>query len=305
MLTIAFHPNYILEVPANHRFPMSKYSELRLRLVQEGIVDEINFFEPNILEEGTFAEAHTVDYIERMKTGRLTPKEMRAIGFKYSPELINREMTIASGTVVGALHALEEGKVSMNIAGGTHHAYTDRGEGFCILNDQATAAKFLVNHDYASKVAIIDLDVHQGNGTAEICQNDDRIFTFSMHGEKNYPFKKEKSDWDIGLENNTSDATYLNILKNSIETIFEKFQPEFIFYQAGVDVLKTDKLGHISLSIEGCQKRDEMVIKKCFEQNIPMQISMGGGYSPDLEDILIAHLNTFKTVQEQLHNYSN
>ena len=300
MLTIAFHPNYILEVPANHRFPMSKYSELRMRLVKEGIVDEESFFEPNVLEEGTFAEAHAVEYIERMKTGRLTAKEMRAIGFKYSPELIVREMTIASGTVVGALHALEEGKVSMNIAGGTHHAYTDRGEGFCILNDQATAAKFLVNHDYVSKVAIIDLDVHQGNGTAEICQNDDRIFTFSMHGDKNYPFKKEESDWDIGLENGTSDTTYLNILKNALDTIFEKFKPEFIFYQAGVDVLKTDKLGHLNLSVEGCHKRDEMVINKCFKHQIPMQISMGGGYSPDIEDILKAHLNTFKIVQSQL-----
>ena len=300
MLTIAFHPNYILEVPANHRFPMSKYSELRMRLVKEGIVDEESFFEPNVLEEGTFAEAHAVEYIERMKTGRLTAKEMRAIGFKYSPELIVREMTIASGTVVGALHALEEGKVSMNIAGGTHHAYTNRGEGFCILNDQATAAKFLVNHDYVSKVAIIDLDVHQGNGTAEICQNDDRIFTFSMHGDKNYPFKKEESDWDIGLENGTSDTTYLNILKNALDTIFEKFKPEFIFYQAGVDVLKTDKLGHLNLSVEGCHKRDEMVINKCFKHQIPMQISMGGGYSPDIEDILKAHLNTFKIVQSQL-----
>lgn len=299
MLQIAFHPNYVYPVPEGHRFPMLKYQRLPELLMDEGIVKMDAFFEPNILEEGTFAEAHDISYIEKLKNGRLTDKEMRVIGFHYSPELIDREMTIASGTVVGALHALEN-KVAMNIAGGTHHAYSDRGEGFCILNDQAVAAKYLLNHGFVNRVAIIDLDVHQGNGTAEICAGDDRIFTFSMHGEKNYPFRKEQSDWDIGLEIGTTDGTYLNILKDALTKIFNEFKPDFVFYQSGVDVLETDKLGHLSLTINGCKRRDELVISKCEELKIPMQISMGGGYSPDLDKILEAHLNTYRVAQEYL-----
>ncbi len=299
MLQIAFHLNYVYPVPEGHRFPMLKYQKLPELLMDEGIVQMDDFFEPNILEEGTFAEAHDISYIEKLKNGRLTDKEMRVIGFHYSPELIDREMTIASGTVVGALHALEN-KVAMNIAGGTHHAYSDRGEGFCILNDQAVAAKYLLNHGFVNRVAIIDLDVHQGNGTAEICAGDDRIFTFSMHGEKNYPFRKEQSDWDIGLETGTTDSTYLNILKNALTKIFNEFKPDFVFYQSGVDVLETDRLGHLALTINGCKLRDELVISKCQECEIPLQISMGGGYSPDLDKILEAHLNTYRVAQKYL-----
>jgi len=298
MIQIAYHPNYHHPVPENHRFPMAKYSELPKRLIAENIFDEKHFFQPNKLEEGVFCEAHKVEYIQRMLSGRLTDKEMRAIGFKYSLELIDREMAIASGTVVGALHALEENTVSFNIAGGTHHAFTDRGEGFCIINDQAVAANYLINHFYIKKALIVDLDVHQGNGTAEIFQNNKLVYTFSMHGEQNYPFRKEYSDLDIPLASGTKDDEYLSVLESNLNEILDDFKPDFVFYQAGVDVLESDKLGHLSLSIEGCKLRDRLVFEACKKRKLPMTVCMGGGYSENLETILEAHLNTFKEVKK-------
>ncbi|MCL4154281.1 UNVERIFIED_CONTAM: hypothetical protein GTU68_008621 [Idotea baltica] len=186
----------------------------------------------------------------------------------------------------------------MNIAGGTHHAYADRGEAFCMLNDQAIGARFLQNNKLANKILIVDLDVHQGNGTAKIFQEDTSVFTFSMHGKSNYPFKKEESDLDIPLENNTDDTTYLKILKKTLPKLIDNQKPDFIYYLCGVDVVASDKLGKLGMTLEGCKERDRFVLEMCKQYNIPVMCSMGGGYSPDIKTIIEAHANTFRLAQE-------
>jgi acetoin utilization deacetylase AcuC-like enzyme len=186
----------------------------------------------------------------------------------------------------------------MNIAGGTHHAYTNRGEAFCLLNDQAIGSRYLQYKDLAKKILIVDLDVHQGNGTAEIFQNDDSVFTFSMHGKNNYPFKKEQSDLDIALENDTDDVSYLKLLKNTLPKLIDEQEPDFIYYLCGVDVIASDKLGKLGMSVEGCKERDRFVLEQCKTHNIPVMCSMGGGYSPDIKTIVDAHANTFRLAQE-------
>jgi acetoin utilization deacetylase AcuC-like enzyme len=193
--------------------------------------------------------------------------------------------------------ALKNG-IAMNIAGGTHHAFSNRGEAFCMLNDQAIGAKYLQNKGLVKKILIVDLDVHQGNGTAEIFKNDDTVFTFSMHGKSNYPFVKEQSDLDIALENDTKDAAYLSILKDTLPKLINQEKPDFIYYLCGVDVLETDKLGKISVTIEGCKERDRFVLQTCFDSKIPVMCSMGGGYSKDVNIIVNAHANTFRQAQE-------
>ena len=214
-----------------------------------------------------------------------------------SEVLIEREITIADGTIKASEFALQYG-IAMNIAGGTHHAYTNRGEAFCMLNDQAIGARYLQNKGLAKKILIVDLDVHQGNGTAEIFQNDDSVFTFSMHGNGNYPFKKEQSDLDIALDNDTDDTTYLNLLKNTLPKLIATQQPDFIFYLCGVDVIATDKLGKLGMSIDGCKERDRFVLEQCKRNAIPVMCSMGGGYSPDIKTIVDAHANTFRLAQD-------
>ena len=201
------------------------------------------------------------------------------------------------GTLEAAFYAIEHG-AAMNIAGGTHHAYSDKGEGFCLLNDIAIAANKLLNKNLAKRILVVDLDVHQGNGTAQIFQNEERVFTFSMHGANNYPGLKEKSDWDIPLPDKTQDTTYLNILVRSLSQMGEEFSPDFIFYQSGVDVLETDKLGKLSLSLDGCKSRDRIVMEFAKQANIPLVASMGGGYSEDIRIIVEAHANTYRLAQE-------
>ncbi|NJB36446.1 histone deacetylase [Croceivirga sp. JEA036] len=297
MLKIAYHPIYKHPLPDGHRFPMIKYELLPQQLQLEGICTAANFFAPTLASKVDIIRAHEETYYNRLINLELTPKEIRKSGFPLSDVLVKRERIIAQGTINNCHYALEYG-VSMNIAGGTHHAYTNRAEAFCLLNDQAIAAHYLLFHQLAKKILIIDLDVHQGNGTAEIFSNEPRVFTFSMHGEGNYPFKKETSDLDIALAKNTDDATYLKLLSNILPNLMEEQQPDFIFYLSGVDVLATDKLGTLGMSIEGCAKRDALVFKIAKENNIPIQCSMGGGYSPDIKIILKAHVNTYKLAQE-------
>ncbi|MEQ9415309.1 MAG: histone deacetylase, partial [Cyclobacteriaceae bacterium] len=227
----------------------------------------------------------------------LTPKEIRRTGFPLTAELVKREITIMNGTLKCALFALENG-VAMNIAGGTHHAFTNKGEGFCLLNDIAIAANYLLNEKLATRILVVDLDVHQGNGTAQIFRNEPRVFTFSMHGASNYPMVKENSDLDIGLPDGTEDQFYLRTLKTNLENIFNQFQPDFIFYQSGVDVLATDKLGKLSLTRGGCKERDRIVLSEAKAAGISLVASMGGGYSPDFRDIIEAHANTYRVAQE-------
>lgn len=276
---------------------MVKYDLVPEQLLYEGICSPYNFFRPQQPSLDRVYHAHDSIYVERLLKEDLKPSEVRKIGFPLSTDLIKRELIIADGTIRGCDYALEHG-VSMNIAGGTHHAFRSHGEAFCLLNDQAIGAYYLLDEKKASKIVIIDLDVHQGNGTAQIFQGDDRVFTFSMHGQGNYPFRKEQSDWDIPLPKGFEDEPYLKLLTEALDRLFEEQQPDFVFYLCGVDVLETDKLGTLGMSLEGCEKRDELVLTACKKAGVPVQCSMGGGYSPDIKRIVRAHCNTYKLAQE-------
>ena len=297
MLKIAFHPIYKHPLPEGHRFPMLKYDLLPKQLLHEGTCTPDNFFKPEIPNDKYIVAVHDPEYFYDLLNIKISPREARKIGFPLTDDLVERERIIADGTMKGCEFALENG-VAMNIAGGTHHAYTDRGEAFCMLNDQAIGARYLQAKDLAKKILIVDLDVHQGNGTAEIFRNDASVFTFSMHGAGNYPFKKEKSDLDIPLEKGTGDATYLSILKKTLPELIATEKPDFIFYLCGVDVIASDKLGTLALSVEGCRQRDEFVLETCHKLQVPVQCSMGGGYSPEIKTIIEAHANTFRAAKE-------
>jgi len=297
MLKIAFHPIYKHELPEGHRFPMDKYDLLPQQLIYEGTCTEENFFEPEIPNNKHFFTVHDPEYFFNLLNITLSQKEARKIGFPLSEVLVAREMIIADGTIKASKFALKNG-IAMNIAGGTHHAFSSHGEAFCMLNDQAIGARYLQQKGLAKKILIVDLDVHQGNGTAEIFKKDTSVFTFSMHGKSNYPFIKETSDLDIALKNETKDNEYLSILKNTLPKLINQEKPDFIYYLCGVDVLETDKLGKLSLSVKGCKERDQFVLQTCRDFNIPVMCSMGGGYSPDIKVIVDAHANTFRLAQE-------
>ena len=300
MFPIAFHPIFKHPLPEGHRFPMLKYELLPQQLLHEGIAQKSDFFEPEIIPIETVLRVHAKQYVSDLMDLTLDPKAARKIGFPLSKELVERELRIAQGTIIGAEKAFET-KVAFNIAGGTHHAYSNRGEAFCLLNDQAISAKYLLDNKLAKKVLIIDLDVHQGNGTAEIFQKNDNVFTFSTHGKTNYPFKKETSDLDIAFDDNTSDDEFLKTISTIVPKLIEQQKPDFIFYLAGVDILASDKLGKLGCTIEGCKKRDEIVFENCDHYQIPVQVSMGGGYSPEIKTIIDAHANTYRVAKDILY----
>ena len=296
-IPIAYDKKYKLELPKHHRFPMEKYELLPKKLISKGISSQRDFFQPGLPDINKILEVHEKSYVLKLKNLKLTKSEIRRIGFPLSDKLIEREMIITNGTIRGAIKAIEQ-KISFNIAGGTHHSFSDRGEGFCLLNDQAVSAQNLIKNHNINKILIIDLDAHQGNGTASIFESNDKVYTFSMHGAKNYPFKKQKSDLDIPLDDNTDDELYLNILMKTLPVLINKVKPNFIFYLSGVDIMKSDKLGRLSLSIDGCRERDKIVFLNCKKNNIPVQCSMGGGYSANIDQIVDAHFNTFKMAKE-------
>ncbi|MCB9292424.1 MAG: histone deacetylase [Lewinellaceae bacterium] len=297
MLKIAYSPVYKYELPEKHRFPMVKYELLPEQLLYEGTVKEENFFHPEALPEETILLTHEREYWEKLKNQQLSRREIRAIGFPMSDKLVQRGRHIANGTVQCALYSRKYG-VALNVAGGTHHSFTYKGEGFCLLNDIAIAANYLLHHNIAEKILVIDLDVHQGNGTAQIFRQDPRVFTFSMHGAKNYPLRKEPSDLDIGLPDKTEDEPYLRTLREALPRLIDDVQPQQVFYLSGVDVIYSDKLGRLSLSINGCRERDRFVLETCRKNNLPVAISMGGGYSERLAHIIEAHANTYRLAQE-------
>ena len=297
MLKIAYHPIYKHPLPEGHRFPMEKYELLPKQLLHEGTCSAANFFQPEIPEEKHILAVHAAEYFTQLKNLSLDRRAERKTGFPLSAELVKRELIIADGTMKGCHFALENG-IAFNIAGGTHHAYSDHGEAFCLLNDQAIAARYLQQQKLAEKILIVDLDVHQGNGTAEIFENDPSVFTFSMHGKNNYPFKKEHSDLDIELPDGTGDEDYLKILKETLPGLIKKQAPDFIFYLSGVDILKSDKLGKLSCTVAGCKERDHFVLQTCYDLKIPVQCSMGGGYSPEIKTIIEAHANTYRLAKE-------
>jgi acetoin utilization deacetylase AcuC-like enzyme len=295
-MKIAFRKEYVQDLPEGHRFPMEKYDLLPRQLLHEGTINKSHLFEPTIIHQDHLERVHSNEYLERLFKLQLTEKEQRVSGFPHNADLIVREAMIMEGTRKCSEYALSDG-LALNIAGGTHHAYMDRGEGFCLLNDQAIAVNWLLNEKEIGRILIVDLDVHQGNGTASIFSNESRVFTFSMHGKNNYPLKKERSDLDIELEDGTKDDDYLYLLQSSLDSILNTFEPDFIFYQCGVDVIQTDKLGKLGLTLNGCRKRDRLVFETVRQLEVPVVCSMGGGYSPDIKDIVEAHANTFREAQ--------
>ena len=297
MLKIAYSPIYQHSLPEGHRFPMLKYELIPEQLIYEGTCTPENFFSPNPVDEKWILRTHTKTYWQDLKNLTLDAKMIRKIGFPLSEQLILRETIITQGTIDCSVYAQKYG-ISMNIAGGTHHAYTDRGEGFCLLNDVAITSNYLLDSGLASKILVIDLDVHQGNGTAEIFQNEPRVFTFSMHGKENYPLHKEQSDLDIELKTYTKDEEYLALLFETLPKLIQEQKPDFLFYISGVDILETDKLGKLSVSIQGCYRRDEFVFEQALKNKLPIVVSMGGGYSPKITDIVEAHCNTFRLAEK-------
>lgn len=297
MLKIAYSPVYKYELPEGHRFPMEKYELIPEQLLYEGTVTDENFFHPPQLSDGEILLTHTPDFLHKLNTQTLDRKEIRNIGFPMSKKLIERGRHIAYGTLMCAEYAAEHG-VAMNIAGGTHHSFADRGEGFCIYNDIAISSNILLQRGTYSKILVVDLDVHQGNGTASIFEHEPRVFTFSMHGERNYPTRKEKSDLDIGLPDKAEDQLFLSTLKETLPRLIDEVQPEMIFFLSGVDVLASDKLGRLAMTRAGCKERDRYVLQMCKDNEIPVAISMGGGYSPNIRDIIEAHANTFRVASE-------
>lgn len=296
MLKIAYHPLYAHPLPEGHRFPMLKYELIPEQLLHEGTISADNLFSPALLEEQYILNTHDRDYWEQLKKLTLPVKEQRRIGFPLTSQLVEREVRIAQGTIDGACFAKQFG-VAFNVAGGTHHAGRYWGEGFCLLNDQAIAANYLLTNNLAYRILIIDLDVHQGNGTAQIFENEPRVFTFSMHGADNFPFRKEKSDLDIPLKKDTDDDTFLTELTRALTFVFEQHEPDFVFYLSGVDVLASDALGKLALTKQACKRRDELVFESCIRYKVPIQVSMGGGYSPNINTIVDAHCNTFRVAK--------
>ena len=276
---------------------MIKYELIPEQLIRENTCVDENFFSPGKIDSKIVLKTHQKEYFKRFTSLQLSKKEIREIGFPLSQELVDRELQIAQGTVSGVNYSLKNG-ISMNIAGGTHHAFYDRGEAFCMLNDQAIAANYIIQEGLFKKILIIDLDVHQGNGTASLFNSNPNVYTLSFHGKKNYPFRKEKSDLDIEFDDNTNDNEYLKVLKETIPKVIDQFEPEFIFYLSGVDVLQNDKLGRLSLTLNGCKERDKFILQTCKDNSIPLQVSMGGGYSIVLKNIIEAHSNTFRLAQE-------
>lgn len=294
---IAWSPLYCHVLEKGHKFPMEKYELIPQQLLYEGSIEQNEIFEPGMLEKDVALLTHDTQYWDRFINLQLNEIEMRRIGFPLSRLLVNRELNIMQGTVECSLKALKTG-LACNIAGGTHHAFTNRGEGFCLLNDIAIAANYLLHLGNVQRIFICDLDVHQGNGTSQIFSNNKSVFTFSMHGRDNYPLRKEVSDLDIELPTGTLDEEYLIQLENVFQQVVPKFAPDFVFYNSGVDVLATDRFGKLDLSIEGCRSRDEMVFNYCYKNNIPVVAAMGGGYSKELNLITEAHCNTFRIAKK-------
>lgn len=296
-LRIAFAPIYAHPLPEGHRFPMLKYELIPEQLLYEGTITTENIFSPQPCIDEIVLWTHDAAYLDKLKNQQLSAREQRRIGFPQSPGLTLRELIITQGTIDCCLFAMENG-VSLNVAGGTHHAFADRGEGFCMLNDFAVAANYLLRKNMSKKILIIDLDVHQGNGTASIFKEEERVFTFSMHGEHNYPFHKEKSDLDIPLRDGTDDTEYLALLQQNLPQLIRDVKPDFAFFLSGVDILSTDKFGKLKVSVNGCRQRDEIVFNLLKKNNIPCTVAMGGGYSADVKIISEAHCNTYRIAKD-------
>lgn len=289
--------HFVLPLPENHRFPMQKYARLRERVLAEKIIAPEDLLVPDAASDEQILRVHSQDYFERVIRGQLTAKEIRRIGFPWSPEMVERSRRSSGGTIAACRAALQEG-VSVNLAGGTHHAAPDHGEGFCVFNDSVIAARALQAERRARRILVIDCDVHQGNGTAACTSGDSTIFTFSIHGERNFPFRKFPGDMDIGLDDDTGDAVYLDMLEVGLGRAVALSHADMAIYLAGADPFIGDRLGHLSLSMSGLAQRDRIILEICRDNGLPVAITMAGGYANNVEDIVAIHLQTIRTAAE-------
>jgi len=295
---IAYYTDvFVLPVPEDHRFPMSKYRLLRERLVETNVINEHDLKIPDGATDEQLLRCHDFEYLEKVKHGTLSRQEVRRIGFPWSLEMVERSRRSTGATICASRIALEQG-ASVNLAGGTHHAGRDHGEGYCVFNDAAVAARALQAEVRVDRVLVIDCDVHQGNGTADICRDDDSIFTFSIHGQKNFPFRKIDGDLDIPLPDGMGDEDYLEILETSLERVFFMFDADLVIYVSGADPYVGDTLGKLSLSKVGLQQRDELVMRFCRDANLPVAVVMAGGYAKNVADIVDIHVQTVKVAQK-------
>jgi acetoin utilization deacetylase AcuC-like enzyme len=291
-----YSDRFVLPLPAGHRFPMQKYRMLRERVEAE--LPALQLEEAPIAVDSDLERVHAADYVARVATGSLNPQEQREIGFPWSPEMVERSRRSVGATIAACRAALQDG-FAVNLAGGTHHSYASRGAGFCVFNDAAVAARVmqaeaLERGDGAQQIAIVDLDVHQGNGTAAIFQDDPSVFTLSLHGESNYPFKKEFSDLDVALPDNCNDDAYMKALEKALTTMFERVRPTMLIYLAGADPHAGDRLGRLALSIDGLAQRDSLVFAKARERGLPVAIAMAGGYGRDIDLTVDIHVQTIQ-----------
>ena len=292
--------HYVLPLPVGHRFPMEKYRKLRDLVAQ---LDGVYLENAPSVTDTQILYAHDASYLIKVLQGTLSPQEQQEIGFPWSMQMVERSRRSAGATLAASKIALNEG-IAANLAGGTHHAYRNRGSGFCVFNDSAIAARTLQKEINSKlKVAIIDLDVHQGNGTASILENDSSIFTLSIHGENNFPFTKEVSDLDIGLPDQTRDTAYLAALHRGLEILDERFKPNFIIYLAGADPHEGDRLGKLSISTDGMHQRDEYVFQFALERQIPIAFSMAGGYGKEIQSTVNIHFQTIQTALRYQQRY--
>ena len=294
-MLVFYSPCYYAPIGDTHIFPIKKFELVRDKLLAEGTLQANEIQEPAPAEISDVLLVHTDDFVSRLRNGTLTDKEIRRLGLPWSESLVRRSFYAVGGTIAAALHSLVVG-YSSNLAGGTHHSFSDRGEGFCVLNDVAIAIRALRARTLIHRAAIIDGDVHQGNGTAAIFEGDRDTFTFSMHGANNYPLFKARSSLDIELMDGTTDEEYLKLLSNNLAKVFEH-RPEIVFYLAGADPYVGDKLGKLSLSITGLRQRDETVLRTCYEREVPIVTVMSGGYGKQIEDTIEIHCNTIRTVK--------
>jgi acetoin utilization deacetylase AcuC-like enzyme len=294
-----YSDHFVLPLPEGHKFPMAKYSGLRERLLAEDIVGARDLHEAPAASWDDLRLVHDPGYVDAVANGTLPGEAQRRIGFPWSPQMVERARRSVGATIAAAHVALEDG-VAANLAGGTHHGFADRGEGFCVFNDVAVAARVLQRDGRARRIAVVDLDVHQGNGTAAIFAGDETVFTFSMHGEKNFPFRKETSDLDVALPDGTGDDAYLELLRSHLAVVLNGHQPDFVFYLAGADPYEGDRLGRLTLTIAGLSTRDEMVFDACRRRSVPVAVTMSGGYANDINAIVTIHANTIRAANRCL-----
>jgi acetoin utilization deacetylase AcuC-like enzyme len=303
-MTLFYSDVFVLPLPAHHRFPMGKYARIRARLLASGEFAEDDFRVPEGASDGEITRVHCPKYLARVVRGELTEREQRDIGFPWSERMVERSRRSSGATLAAAREALSRGW-SANLAGGTHHAFRDRGEGFCVFNDAAIAARAMQSEAGIARVAIVDCDVHQGNGTASIFAGDDSVFTFSIHGARNFPFAKESSDLDVELADGTGDDEYLWHLERGLDETLERSRPQLAFYLAGADPYEDDRLGRLKLTKAGLARRDALVLGTLAARGIPVAIAMAGGYARDIEDSAEIHANTIvsarRTYEELAH----